>query len=169
MGDRTLKDQVGKQQPFESEAQAAHLNMLRTASKLAGPFHALFKKHRLTDASYNTLRILRGHHRAGEKQGVRASRIGCDMVVRVPDVTRIVDRLVGMGLAERCNCDHDRRVVYVKITQSGLDLLDQLDAPVNDLHRETLGHMSDEELDTLNTLLEKARERVEDPGDSPAR
>ncbi len=169
MGDRTLKDQVGKKQPFESEAQAAHLNMLRTASKLAGPFHALFKQHRLTDASYNTLRILRGHHHTGDGQGVRASKIGCEMVVRVPDVTRIVDRLVGMGLAERCACDHDRRVVFVRITQAGLELLDQLDAPVNGLHQDTLGHMSDAELDTLNRLLEKARERVEDPDERTRR
>ena len=70
MGIRSLKDQVGKQQPFESGAQEAHLNMLRTASKLAGPFHALFKRHKLTDASYNTLRILRGHHRQDDKHGV---------------------------------------------------------------------------------------------------
>lgn len=167
MSDRTLKDQVGKQRPFESQAQAAHLNMLRTASKLAGPFHALFKQHRLTDASYNTLRILRGHHQAGEEQGVRASKIGCQMVVRVPDVTRIVDRLVGIGLAERNACSHDRRVVFVKITPDGLDLLNRLDTPVNQLHEQTLGHMTDAELDKLNTLLEKARDRVEDPEDHP--
>ena len=83
------------------------------------------------------------------------------MVVRVPDVTRIVDRLVAMGLAERCACDQDRRVVYVAITPAGLELLDALDAPVNELHAETLGHMSESELRQLNTLLEKARAGVE--------
>lgn len=163
MSDRTLKDQVGKLRPFDSATQEAHLNVLRTASQLAGPFHTLFKKHKLTDASYNTLRILRGHHRLGEKHGVRASKIGCEMVVRVPDVTRIVDRLVTMGLAERHACDHDRRVVYVAITESGLALLDQLDGPVNRLHEETLGHMSAAELAQLSMLMEKAREGVEDP------
>lgn len=160
MGEGSLKDQVGKRTPFDSDAQEAHLNIMRTASMLAGPFHALFKQHKLTDASYNTLRILRGHALSGEERGVRASKIGCDMVVRVPDVTRIVDRLVDMGLAERCNCQDDRRVVYVAITDAGLKLLEELDKPVNDLHKATLGHLSTAELRQLNTLLEKAREQV---------
>lgn len=157
----TLREQVGKKDPFESGAQEAYLNLMRTAATLAGPFHTLFKQHRLTEASYNTLRILRGHHRNGEAHGVRASLIGAEMVVRVPDVTRLVDRLVEMGLAERAACDHDRRVVYVKITPAGLDLLDRLDQPVRDLHRRTLGHMTAEQLAALNGLLESARQACE--------
>lgn len=156
-----LREQVGKRDPFESASQEAYLNLMRTAATLAGPFHALFKRHRLTEASYNTLRILRGHHRAGEKQGVRASRIGTEMVVRVPDVTRLVDRLVQMGLVERAACEEDRRVVYVRITPSGLDLLDRLDEPVRQLHRQTLGHMSHDQLGALNDLLEAARQACE--------
>ncbi len=156
-----LREQVGKRDPFESAAQEAYLNLMRTAATLAGPFHTLFKKHRLTEASYNTLRILRGHHRAGECHGVRASLIGTQMVVRVPDVTRLVDRLVEMGLAERAACNHDRRVVHVKITLAGLDLLAELDGPVRAIHQETLGHMSQEQLATLNDLLELARRACE--------
>lgn len=156
-----LREQVGKRDPFESASQEAYLNLMRTAATLAGPFHALFKRHRLTEASYNTLRILRGHHRAGEKQGVRASRIGTEMVVRVPDVTRLVDRLVQMGLVERAACEVDRRVVYVRITPSGLDLLERLDEPVRQLHHQTLGHMSQSQLGALNDLLEAARQACE--------
>jgi DNA-binding MarR family transcriptional regulator len=156
-----LREQVGKRDPFESASQEAYLNLMRTAATLTGPFHALFKQHRLTEASYNTLRILRGHHRAGEMLGVRASRIGTEMVVRVPDVTRLVDRLVQMGLVERTACEQDRRVVYVRITRSGLDLLDRLDEPVRRLHQETMGHMSHGQLGTLNELLEQARQACE--------
>ncbi|MCC5824257.1 MAG: MarR family transcriptional regulator [Phycisphaerales bacterium] len=159
-----LKEQVGKRNPFESASQEVYLNLLRTAAVLSGPFHALFKRHRLTEASYNTLRILRGHHLAGETKGVRASRIGEEMVVRVPDVTRLVDRLVDMGLAERNACETDRRVVYVCITKPGLRLLEQLDGPVLELHRRTLGHMSPESLEQFNTLLEIARQECESNG-----
>jgi len=166
MGDRTLKEQIGKRHPFDTTAQETHVNLLRTASNLMGPFHALFKQHKLTDASFNTLRILRGHHSEGELEGVRASLIGREMVVRVPDVTRIVDRLVTMGLAERRACSTDRRVVHVGITELGLELLRRLDGPVNDLHQQTLGHMSERELEQLNTLLEKARASVEDSEES---
>ena len=162
-----LREQLGKRDPFDSPEQEAHLGLMRAASGLAGPFHALFKKHRLTEASYNTLRILRGHLNRGETEGVRASRIGAELVVRVPDVTRLVDRLVDMGLVERCDCPNDRRVVYVKITAKGLDLLAGLDEPVRALHKETLGHLSRDDLHELIRLLELARERV-DPHPTPA-
>lgn len=156
-----LREQLGKRGPFDSAAQEAHLNLARSANELVGPFHALFKKHRLTEASYNVLRILRGHAGAGEDHGVRASKIGCEMVVRVPDVTRLVDRLVEMGLAERAACPQDRRVVYVRITRAGAKLLDKLDEPVRELHRATLGHMSEQDLNELTRLLELARQEVE--------
>lgn len=156
-----LREQLGKRDPFDSPEQEAHLGLMRAASSLAGPFHALFKKHRLTEASYNTLRILRGHLNRGEAEGVRASRIGAELVVRVPDVTRLVDRLVDMGFVERCDCPNDRRVVFVKITRQGLDLLAILDQPVLDLHQATLGHLPREDLELLIRLLEVAREGVD--------
>lgn len=156
-----LREQVGKRDPFESPAQEAFLNLMRTTAALTGPFHTLFKRHSLTQASYNTLRILRGHHLAGAAHGVRASHIGAQMVVRVPDVTRLVDRLVDMSLAERGPCREDRRVVYVRITKAGLKLLDQLDEPVRQLHEQTMGHMDAEQLRTLNDLLEAARQSCE--------
>lgn len=156
-----LGAQLGKRDPFDSLEQEAALCLMRSASVLAGPFHALFKQHRLTEASYNTLRILRGHRQAGEREGVRASKIGCELVVRVPDVTRLVDRLVAMGLAARSACERDRRVVFVKITDAGLALLARLDEPVRRLHRETLGHMSPDELRDMIRLLDRARAGLE--------
>jgi len=107
---RTLKDQIGKRHGFRSLEEEAMLNVYRTASYLGGPEGALFKRFGLSSASYNLLRILRGHHLAGEEQGVRASGIGCEMVVRMPDVTRLVDRLVEMKLVMRGDDARDKRV-----------------------------------------------------------
>jgi DNA-binding MarR family transcriptional regulator len=167
MAAKGLQEQLGKRDPFESPEQEAYLGLARTAAILAGPFHALFRAHRLTEASYNTLRILRGHHLAGDAHGVRASSIGCEMVVRVPDVTRLVDRLADMGLAERHACPNDKRVVYVRITRKGLRLLEKLDEPVRDLHRRTLGHLPRSDLAELNRLLARAREACEQAEDCP--
>lgn len=161
MAQPSLREQLNKRDPFDSIEQEVFLNLLRCSAELAGPFHALFKKHKLTEASYNTLRILRGHMLAGEEHGVKASKIGCEMVVRVPDVTRLVDRLVEMGLAERGSCEADRRVVYVRITKAGLKLLEKLDTPVRELHTQTLGHLSRADLKELNRLLTLARESIQ--------
>jgi len=159
----TLKDQINKRSGFASAHEEAYLNIMRTAAMLGGPESAYFRSldPPLSPASYNLLRILRGHlDQTPDGQpthGVRASEIGAQMVVRTPDVTRLVDRLERHGLAKRSRCPTDRRVVFVEITQRGLDLLARADGPVQTIVHDQLGHLRDDELETLSRLLEKAR------------
>lgn len=150
----SLQREVGKRRPFDAPEQEAWLNLLRTAEFLRGDFDHLFKKHGLTLAQYNVLRILRGNERP-----MASLSIGEQMVARVPDITRLVDRLESSGLVERARCTEDRRVVFVGITKKGLALLADLDRPVIDQHREQLGHMTKKELAELSRLLERARNR----------
>lgn len=158
---RSLADEIGKKHPFESPEQEAYLNILRSAACLGTEFERLFRAHGLSEATYNALRILRGHHRPDPgESGVPSQTIGKQLITNVPDVTRLVDRLVEAGLVERCRVEHDRRVVMVKITRAGLDLLGKLDKPVRELHARQLGHLSRKELDQLSRLLVKARQSV---------
>lgn len=153
-----LAREIYKRGPFESPAQEAFLNLLRSGSLLGSDFDRLFKRHGLSAATYNALRILRG---AGD-EGRRCNEIGDHMVAMVPDVTRLIDRLDEAGLAKRTRGGEDRRVVNVRITPAGLALLKKLDQPVMDLHERQLGHMSRKELETLNRLLCKMREGKRD-------
>ena len=155
-----LREELNKADPFDLPEQEAYLALVRTAAELEGPFHALFKTSGLSPAAYNILRILRGHHgREGFPHGVRSTEIGRQMVVRVPDVTRLVDRLEGSGLVSRFRCTRDRRVVYVDVTPRGLDLLAALDEPLRETHRAVLGHLTRAELSSLIELLDRARGR----------
>lgn len=150
-----LRTQIGRKRPFDSPEEEAYLNVLRTGGELDAAFARLFRAHGLTNPTYNALRILRGHGPGG----VACRVIGEQLVSRVPDVTRLVDRLVEAGLAERDRRGEDRRVVRVRITRAGLSLLARLDRPVRDLHASQLGHLTRAELATLSALLVKARER----------
>lgn len=146
-----LQHEIGKRQAFASPAQEAYLNLLRTASALEGDFARLFRSRGLTDSSYNALRILRG------EGPCTCSQVGARLVVRVPDVTRLIDRLERMGLAARERSSEDRRVVRIEITDAGRALLADLDGPVDALHAHQLNHMSDADLRELSRLLELAR------------
>lgn len=148
-----LAQEIGKKHPFENPAQEAFLNLQRTAQGLEGEFKGLFRKHGLSLTTYNLLRILRGHR----SEGVRCSTIRDQLVVRVPDVTRLVDRMIECELAEREVDPLDARAVLVHITRKGLRLLDKLDEPVLELHRRQFSHMTPEQLETLNELLQLAR------------
>jgi DNA-binding MarR family transcriptional regulator len=87
------------------------------------------------------------------------------MVARVPDVTRLVDRLEESAMVKRTRERDDRRVVRVTLTPNGLELLTKLDEPVIELHRQQLNHLTKEELADLTRLLERARDPMN--ADSP--
>jgi DNA-binding MarR family transcriptional regulator len=156
-----LAGEIGKRTPFSLPEQEAYLNIVRTAATLSTHFADLLRQHDLSEATYNILRILRGSLQTQPcpslNLGPTCSAIGSAMITQVPDVTRLVDRLEHQGLAQRSRCDKDRRVVHVKITPAGLALLAELDQPLTDLHKATLGHLSPTELSTLSSLLTKAR------------
>ena len=101
----TLADEI-KSRPLPPE-QAAFLNVLRTEDLLTAELRALLKGHGITAQQYNVLRILRG---AGP-EGLPILEIGVRMVTRVPDVTRLVDRMEAAQLVVRTRSDSDRRVM----------------------------------------------------------
>lgn len=157
-----LSAEIGKRRPFEQSEVEAFLNIVRTAGILESEAGRFFKAFNLSAPQYNALRILRGHL-ADAKHGVPSQTIGEELVAQVPDVTRLVDRLVEAGLAERSRTESDRRMVLVRITKAGLDLLARIDRPLADLHAQQLGHLSKADLAAISRLMVRARTR---PGSS---
>lgn len=151
----TLAQEIFKRDPFNSLEQEAFLNIMRTQAQLTADVEEVLKTQGLSVATYNVLRILRG---AGE-DGRMCHEIGKHMVTRVPDVTRLVDRLEKSGLATRERCSKDRRVVHVRISPKGEEVLRLLDEPVLQTHRDHLGHMTATQLRELCDLLTIARHK----------
>jgi DNA-binding MarR family transcriptional regulator len=149
-----LQVELGKKNPFDSAEQEATLNLARTLDYVMHPFSELFAANGISGPQYNILRILRGV--GGD--GLPCQELGSRMVTRMPDVTRLVDRLESAGLVERRRTPQDRRIVLVRLTRPGRELLARLDRPELDLHKQMLGHLSRGELDELNRLLVKARQ-----------
>ncbi len=131
--------------------QDAFLALIRAHDVLVRQTQDLMKGFGVSPSQYNVLRILRG---AGE-EGKPSQSIAEDMISQVPDVSRLVSRLVAAGLASRCADSDDRRIVRVLITSQGLAMLTAMDRPVADLHSTVLGVMSPKELRQLVGLLEK--------------
>src|SRR4051794_26889825 len=131
----TLQHEIKKKRPFDRPEQEAMLNILRTADQLQIRFARLFRHFGLTPQQYNVLRILRGERRA-----LPILEIAARMITVVPGITGLIDRLENAGLVERKRCDHDRRVIYAGITDKALDILREIDEPLEKLHGQTLGH-----------------------------
>ena len=122
--------------PLDLEAQV-FVSVMRTADALTRGAEALLKPSGLSGTQYNVLRILRG---AGAK-GLACSEVGCRLISRDPDMTRLLDRMESRGLIARAREEKDRRVVKTRITAEGLRILAELDEPVRELHRRQLRHL----------------------------
>jgi DNA-binding MarR family transcriptional regulator len=138
------------QAPLEARV---FVSLMRAADALSRGAEDLLKPYRLSKTQYNILRILKG---AGEK-GLACREVGGKLISRDPDITRLLDRLESRGLIVRAREARDRRVVKPRITAEGLRLLDELDKPVQELHRRQLRHLPAKELRQLSMLLERAR------------
>ena len=126
--------------------------LLRVADRLAQDAEFLIKARGLTATQYNVLRILRG---AGP-DGLPCKRIGDRMISRDPDMTRLLDRMEKRGMITRERQTDDRRVIKTRITMAGLEILKELDSPVDELHKTQFRHISTTKLKALADALEEA-------------
>lgn len=145
-------ERVRNQRAVDNLEESAFLDLLRTCDVLSRGLLDVLKSVELSPTQYNVLRILRG-----AKQGLMCGEIASRMITRDPDITRLLDRLEKRGLISRSRETKDRRVVVTRITPQGLNILADLDEPIQEAHRKQLGHLGPTRLKELAGLLRDAR------------
>jgi DNA-binding MarR family transcriptional regulator len=149
-----LKVEIAQTAPFSSVEEEAILNLLRSSDCLNRAFHHKTRGWGLSATQYNVLRILRG----AEPQGLACAAIGARMIAAEPDITRLLGRLKSLKLVRQHRDRQDRRVLWTRITEAGLELLRKMDPVIQRVPKELLGHMNRDELDVMIRLLELARQ-----------
>lgn len=140
------------QSRFNSEQQKAMLNVLFTANWLRTMQVALFKPYGISPQQYNILRILRG-----AKDRMPMQQVKGRMIDRAPNATRLTDKLIAKGLVLRERCDEDRRVIYVRISGKGLELLSAIDSDMGANEASRLDRLSDADAQMVNRILDHWR------------
>ena len=146
-----LASSIKQNIPFLSLEEELSLVLFRLANDLGYEMAELLKAENLSASQYNILRILRG---AGET-GHACSAVAERLVVKAPDMTRLLDRMEKQGLITRQREAHDRRVVTTRITEAGLKLLAKLEAPLATLQKQQFKQLSKTKKEQLLTLLEE--------------
>ena len=147
-----IRQRLKQRRPFASPEQEAILAVRMVAARVIAPWERFLKAEAdLTTSQYNVLRILRGSH----PKALTAGEIGERAIARDPDITRLVDRLDARGLVKRTRSDEDRRVVEVKITGKGMELLRSLDPHAERMPRALVGHVGPRKLRQLAELLDE--------------
>ncbi len=134
---------------FANAKVKALINILYTANWISNFQNDFFKPFGISPQQYNILRILNG-----ADQALRVQTIKERMIERSPNATRLMDKLNDKQLIERFPCVEDRRVVYIKITKTGKQLIERIS---EDFNHDLLKNISEEEAKQLSDLLDKMR------------
>lgn len=151
----TLRHDLRQAKPFKSLCEEALLSIARSESVSRERLEQVLAPHGLSMTQYNVLRILRG---AGQN-GLCRNEIGERLISRMPDVSRLLDRMEAAGLVSRVRSAEDRRLVNTTLTAQGRTLVDDLDDPVAKVQADQLGHMTEDQLKTLIDLLDLVRSK----------
>ncbi|MDX5326710.1 MAG: MarR family transcriptional regulator [Bacteroidota bacterium] len=141
-----------KQYKFRSPHQKALINLLYTHGWLRGQMSEHFRRYDITMQQYNVLRILNGQY----PNGITTSDIRSRMLDKMSDASRLVDRLERLGLVEKRKNSDDRRLVAVRISEKGIELLERIQPEEEAMENEMMP-LTHEEATLLSDLLDKLR------------
>ncbi|MEJ6735676.1 MAG: MarR family transcriptional regulator [Flavobacteriales bacterium] len=142
-----------QQDGFQSEHQKAVLNILFTSNWLESYSARVLKPFGISSQQYNVLRILKGQG----TNAISVNNIMSRMIDKMSNASRLVEKLRKKEFIERVTCEHDRRQVDVRITETGIALLKEADKEMNKFDG-MKDKITEKEAVSLSKLLEKIRE-----------
>ncbi|HAI56897.1 MAG: hypothetical protein P8H42_08665, partial [Saprospiraceae bacterium] len=146
-----FEDQI-RQTKFRNNFLKAILNLKYTSSLYNSKEVEVFKKYGILAQHFNVLRIVRGVY----PDSVSPGKILEVMLDSGRDLTRLVDKLVKLGLLIRSTCPYNRRRVDINITEEGLALTEKIGKDV-DVFLDSIETLTDKESEQLSNLLDKLR------------
>ena len=109
----------------------------------------------MTALQYNALKVL--YVEDPDDEGLASKEIGQQLYTRVPDVTRLLERMVDKGWITRERDLVNKRVVRSRLTEIGVQLVESAYAPLKESQSNQLSHMTEDEKLELSRLLNIAR------------
>lgn len=142
-----------QQATFSSAIHRVQVNIIFTSAWINQSTATALKPLGLSLQQFNILRILRG--RAGKPATIKL--LTERMIDKMSNASRLVDKLKEKGLVDRQECPTDRRRVDIVITEKGLEMIERASHAVESVRDENFKSLTDDEADTLSSLLDKLR------------
>jgi DNA-binding MarR family transcriptional regulator len=149
-------EEIIKTKPIEDMHMRAYLNIMYTGNWISNRVNQALKPFDLTEQQYNVLRILRGQQ--GETMSL--FEIQDRMIQKMSNVSRLIDKLLQKGLVERKECKVNRRKVDIRITDAGLAVLNDAEAPIQANFSEIAQNFTAEEAKAVASMLDQIRNNL---------
>jgi DNA-binding MarR family transcriptional regulator len=145
-----MKIEEAIQQPqFVNPQQRASMNVIFTANWLSNQYAAALKPLDLSLQQLNVLSILKGQPDYTAPVNVIRDRL----IDRMPNVSRLLNKLMEKGLVQKDRTLSDQRVVHIKLTANGVLVAEQGRA----LFQSVTYQLADAQAQLLNELLDQMR------------
>jgi len=136
---------------FVNSQQRAATNIIFTSNWIMNSIATALKPTGLSLQQFNVLSVLHGQ----PENTATVNLIKDRLIDRMPNVSRLVNKLLEKGLIEKERNDMDQRSVHVKLTAKGLELKSTARILLNQNDIQ----LTDQEANSLNDLLEKIRNK----------
>ena len=130
-------------------------NILHTGNWMNEKFSDHLKQYALSIQQFQVLRSLR----VLKGKPTDLLTLQAEMVSKNSNTTRLVEKLRLKGLITRIQSEVNRRKVEIRITESGLSLLNEIDGVHTNFENDVVGNLTKKEVLTLNKLLNKIRNK----------
>lgn len=141
-----------KHNNFRSEHHKLLVNIVYSSNWLLEKIKQFLECEDITHQQYNILRILNRH-----SQPMSTLQIREQMLDKMSDTSRIVERLLKKGLVHKIVRLQDKRLVDVTITPKGIEVVNRIDEKATVMDNITSG-LSEQDAQKLNLLLDQMRE-----------
>ena len=138
-----------KQQQFDSLQHKAGMNIIFTANWLLNQYATVLKPIDLSLQQLNILAILKGQ----PDRSATVNLIRDRMIDRMPNVSRLLNKLMEKKLINKDRDLSDQRVVYIKLTEKG----EKVARMGRELFQKVSYDLTDNQAEMLSKLLEGLR------------
>lgn len=146
-----IEEAINQIKGFRTLKERMLVNIHFTATYLANQRAVVLKELGLSYQQYNVLRVLKEKY----PEAVTIKYLITCMMDKNSNASRLVDKLVLKNLVLREANEQDRRQMDVKLSDTGLGLLNEATPLVDALSDQVV--FSDEEANQLSDLLDKLR------------
>lgn len=136
---------------FRNDYHKAIVNIIFTSNWLQEKIRQFLLPEDITTQQYNILRIVQASSIPLSTMQIREQ-----MLDKMSDTSRMVDRLVAKKLVEKRMSEDDKRKVAIYLTEEGMQVLNRLESKISEIDQ-LLHALNADEISLLNKLLNSIR------------
>ncbi len=128
-------------------------NTPRVTLKIFDVFATRTQAYGLNPVEFSVLSLI------GRNPNISHGQLCTELALLPPNLTKILQKLARKHLIQRLRPESDKRAVYLKLSNTGQQQLDELEQMITQLERDSASKLSSTELEQLITLLQKIYSR----------